>query len=89
MLSAYLNVYNTCLVILKRRGYQLRCELPDENWIAEKDGFKFFANNPIELIGLVGIYDEIKPASDIEYWWKLDDPDLFSELCPDSYNGKP
>mgnify|MGYP003381520028 CR=1 FL=1 len=82
MLSAYLNLYNTCLVILKRRGFELRCEMPGENWLAMKDGFSFRADNPIELLGVVGIYEEIKPATDSEYWWRLDQPDLLTELSP-------
>ncbi len=84
MLSSYLNVYNTCLVILKRRGFKLRFELPAENWIAEKDGFMFLADNPIELLGLVGLHDYIKPESDTEDWWKIDQPDLIKELLPDA-----
>lgn len=82
MLSSYPNVHNTCLILLERKGYVLRCEMPEENWIAEKDGFKFFADNPIELLGLVAIRQELQPAADTEYWWKLDEPDLFSKLCP-------
>jgi len=56
--------------------------MPGENWLAMKDGFSFRADNPIELLGVVGIYEEIKPATDSEYWWRLDQPDLLTELSP-------
>jgi|JI6StandDraft_1071083.scaffolds.fasta_scaffold457332_2 hypothetical protein len=78
MLSSYVNVYNTCLVLLDRQGYALRCEMPQEVWFAEKEGFIFRADNPIELLGLVTIRQELKPTADTEYWWKLDEPDLLS-----------
>lgn len=82
MLSSYVNVYNTCLVLLKRQGYAVRCEMPQEDWVAEKDGFVFRADNPIELLGLTAIRQELKPTSDSEYWWKIDEPDLLSKLSP-------
>jgi hypothetical protein len=37
-LSAYLNVYNTALVVLERKGWSLRYDKPHEWWFAEKDG---------------------------------------------------
>ena len=79
MLSSYLNVYNTCLVLLRRKGYELVLEKP-ETWIAKKDGFVFRADNPIELLGLVGIREELKPTADVENWWKLDEPNVLAEL---------
>ena len=84
MLSSYPNVYNTCLIILQRRGFKLRCELPAENWIAEKSGFTFLADNPIELLGLVGIHDELRPESDTDDWWKIEKPDIHQELLSDA-----
>ncbi|MBL8009218.1 MAG: hypothetical protein JNJ64_01320 [Flavobacteriales bacterium] len=79
MLSSYINVYNTCLVLLRRKGYRITLEM-EEMWTAEKDGFVFKADNPIELLGLVGIREELKPVADIEYWWKLDEPNVLSEF---------
>ena len=81
-LSSYPNVYNTCLVILQRRGFTLSCAQNDDQWFAEKGGLNFQADNPIELLGLIGVYEEIKPITASEYWWKIDEPDLISELDP-------
>lgn len=49
-------------------------------WFAEKDGFYFCADNPIELLGLVAVRDHMKPAEDVSYWWRTDGPDLHAEF---------
>lgn len=87
-LGATGNVINTCLLIIKEKGYSLSVEgeldteggLASELWIAEKDGFKFMADNGIELLGLIAIYDFKKPKEDTPYWWKIDGPDLWREV---------
>jgi hypothetical protein len=73
-LGSHGNVWETCLQLLERKGYDLsvvtteRDDAPDD-WRAEKDGFRFFADNPIELIGLVAIYEELRPTDSRAYWW--------------------
>jgi len=88
-LGSHFNVWNTCLHILRNRGYSLRVEgYLDEDggwpsaalWIAEKDSFVFKGDNPIELLGLVGIYDQVQPAADVPYWWRVNFPDIRWEL---------
>ncbi len=82
-LSSYLNVYNTALVVLERQGWVLRYDKEHEWWFAQKDGWEFLADNPIELLGLVGIYEHHGPKEKREYWWKIDEPDLLSHLDPE------
>ena len=93
-LGSHVNVRNTCLQILRIRGYKLTIqgELDDEGcyptdalWIAEKDGFRFMADNPIELFGLIGIYDYVQPKEDIPYWWRIEGPDIWSELMAETF----
>jgi hypothetical protein len=88
-LASHGNVYNTCLRILRARGFELAVSgepQPDGNypverqWFARKEGFYFCADNPIELLGLVAVYDYVRPADDRPYWWKVDGPDVESEL---------
>jgi hypothetical protein len=88
-LASHSNVYNACLLILRRRGFALRvagertpdgCYPPNALWIAEKDGFSFCGDNPIELLGLVAVYDHMQPEEDRSYWWRLEGPDLWTEL---------
>ena len=81
-LSSYINVFNTCLVLLRREGFNLAHSKSDDTWTAEKEGFSFLADNPIELLGLVSIYQKIDTREYGEYWWKIDEPDILSELVP-------
>lgn len=83
MLSSYPNVYNTCPVILQRKGFSLSHEKETDSWFAEISTFKLKADNPIELLGLAAIYEEQKPKSDSEYWWQISAPDLLGELDPE------
>jgi hypothetical protein len=82
-LSSYPNVYNTCLVIIERRGFKLSYDRTAEAWFAEKRGFTLRADNPAELLGIVSIFEEIEPVEHGEYWWKIDEPDLLSKLDPE------
>ena len=84
MLSSYPNVFNSCLVILQRKGYTLSYEKETDTWLAEISGFQFKADNPIELLGLAAIYEDRKPDTDSEYWWQINDPYLLGELDPES-----
>jgi hypothetical protein len=88
-LSSHINVWNTCLRILRQRGFALRVsgELradggypTDALWIAEKDGFYFCADNPIELLGLVAVHDFVRPREDVPYWWQVEGSDIYAEL---------
>lgn len=40
---------------------------------AEKDGFVLLADNPIELLGLAAIYEDVRPSEHRPYWWSIDD----------------
>jgi hypothetical protein len=82
-LSSYLNVYNTCLVILRRRGFVLAYDRTNDSWSAQKDEYSFRADNPIELLGLTTIFEEIQPQDRNEYWWMLREPNILAELDPE------
>lgn len=93
-LGSNLNVWNACLRILRLREYSLKvegeldedgCWPTDALWIAEKDGFRFMGDNPIELLGLVGIYDHVRPAEDTDYWWRVAGEDIRSELMLEAF----
>jgi hypothetical protein len=88
-LGSHANVWNTCLSILRQNGYVLEVSgEPDDDgsrpsdvlWTAEKDGFRFAADNPIELLGLIGIRDHLQPQADTPYWWYIDGPDIADQL---------
>lgn len=77
-LSYYTNVHNTALVVLERKGYRLWTE--NEVYCAEKDGWDFMADDPVQLLGVVAIYEFQKPAEYQEYWWRLREPSLLHDL---------
>jgi hypothetical protein len=88
-LGSHANAYNTCLRILRARGFALRvegemtadgCYPTDALWVAEKEGFSFLGDNPIELLGLVAVYDHVRPTEPRPYWWSVDGPDIWGEL---------
>ena len=88
-LSSHINVWNTCLHILRARGYTLAVigdPEPDgsypvtKSWVAMKDRFNLTADNPIELLGLAAVSEFTGPTQYRPYWWKLDGPDITAEL---------
>jgi len=82
-LGSYPNVFNTCLVILRRKGFSIGYDRSADQWTAEKGGFTFLADNPIELLGLGSVFEELSPTKDSEYWWQLLEPDILGELDPE------
>jgi hypothetical protein len=90
-LSSHSNVYNTCLRILRKKGFQLITEYEvDENqsiipssqfWRAIKNGYELVASNPIELLGLATIYEYKQPSDEpSSYWWTVDGENIWEEL---------
>jgi hypothetical protein len=79
-LSAYLNVYNTALVVLERKGWLLRYDKERGWWFAQKDGWELLADDPMQLLGLVAIFEHHDPKEKTEYWWKIDEPNLLSQF---------
>jgi hypothetical protein len=86
-LSYYSNVHNTALVILQRKGYRVWTKpnaKGDGKWIcAEKDGWDFLAGDPVQLLGIVSIFEFHQPSDCPDYWWKIDDPWLCDSI-PDT-----
>ncbi|MDB5335272.1 MAG: hypothetical protein JWN70_891 [Planctomycetaceae bacterium] len=96
-LSSQANVYNTCLRILRDRGHELEVSgdqlddgiyPTDLHWIARKNGFTFSADNPIELLGLVAIFDFKQPTEDCPYWWTVEGADVWSQLMETAFPDK-
>jgi hypothetical protein len=87
-LGSHLNVWNTCLIILRERGWKLGLEGDEEAdltkicmWSAEKNGYDLWADNPIELLGLAAVYDQQAPTGEPEpYWWRVEGDDIYDEL---------
>ena len=94
-----LNVWNTCLAILRENGYQLslraddpETELTECFWVAEKDGYDLWASDPIQLLGLSFVHCYHAPKGPpTSYWWRIEGPDIIEELVqarwPEENNG--
>ena len=78
-LFEYSNVYNTALLMLRERGYQLWYN-KDGLFGAEKDGWDFFSDSPCGLLGLVTIFESTKPPEFQEYWWRREGEELYGHL---------
>jgi hypothetical protein len=89
-LSSHINVWETCLQLMNRRGYRLEMSYADDEdgglstWSAAKDGFTFMADDPIQLLGLITVYEDVQPEDNRAYWWcaKTDrsHPGLYDQL---------
>jgi hypothetical protein len=79
-LSYYSNVHNTALVILQRKGYRLWAEQDGDLICAEKDGWDFMADDPVQLPGVIAIYEFHHPPACSESWWKIDEPWLCGSI---------
>jgi hypothetical protein len=79
-LSYYTNVHNTALVVLKRKGFRVWTQQGGDLICAEKDGWEFMAFDPVQLLGLISIYESRRPRKYSEYWWKIDEPGLLKSV---------
>jgi hypothetical protein len=79
-LSEYTNVYNTALVVLQQKGFQVWYDKKLDAYLAEKDGWDFLSQTPCGLLGVIAIFEHKRPSAYGEYWWKEDEPDLFQKL---------
>ena len=85
-LATTTDVYNTCLHILKKRNNELRIEEGESEifpikWFAKKDDFEFIGHNPVELLGLIAVYEYNYPVdASNPYWWLIEGEDVYDEL---------
>lgn len=88
-LFSHLNVWNTCLLLLREFGYTLHAsghpahrEYPSRlRWHARMpDGTDLSADTPIELLGLASLHRYHRPSVGKDYWWRIDGPPLLKEL---------
>jgi hypothetical protein len=79
-LSEYSNVYNTALLILQQKGFQVWYDERTSRFWAEKDGWDFTAESPCGLLGVVAIYEFRQPSAWREYWWREEGPDVYDHL---------
>lgn len=72
-ISAAANVEIPAYLTLREKGYKVYWKRTDEEkeyWYAEKDNLNFMAEGPIELLGVVGVY-ELRGQN-----WKASDAEI-------------
>jgi hypothetical protein len=79
-LSEYTNVYNTALLVLRKKGYQLWFDQLTQDYCAEQNGWGFRSPSPCGLLGLVAIFEFKQPESYAEYWWRESGEELYERL---------
>lgn len=79
-LYAYSNVENTALVLIQRKGFQIWFDDEEQLYYAEKDGWDFAAAGAVELLGTIAIFEHHNPEVFKEYWWRIENPVLISNL---------
>lgn len=72
-LSEYTNVYSTAIHILKKKGFQVWYDESSHTYWCERDGWDFRSDSPCGLLGLVAIFEEKRPKTFSEYWWREDE----------------
>jgi len=81
---AHVNIENTCLRILRSKGYLLNVYEDGNNdlYEARHGDYNFLAHDPIALLGLVAIYEyKGQPnGSPQPYWWVVKGEDIRKEL---------
>ena len=69
--------------MLKKRGWRywvVGKGQGEEQFWAERDGWDLSATSPVELLGLVMIYETKQPQDYTEYWWREQGPDVLSRI---------
>jgi len=79
-LAEYSNVYNSALLILRNKGFQVWLDESTGLYCAEKDGWDFQADTPCGLLGVVAIFEYKQPSEYREYWWREEGQDIYSNL---------
>ncbi len=83
-LATYTNVLNTALVVLQRKGYRVWSNQDESMWYAERQGWDFQADDPIQLLGLIAIFEYHHPSEYREYWWQIQEPFLLDRIPKNS-----
>lgn len=81
-LSYHSNVHDSALALLRRKGFQVWKDGQSQHYGAERDGWDFFAYDPVELVGLVAMFEASAPAAYCEYWWRDDSARGLEQTLP-------
>ncbi|WP_430792012.1 hypothetical protein [Actinoplanes sp. G11-F43] len=85
-LSEHVNVYTTAIAVLEQKGFSVWYDRGRDTFCAQRDGWDFWADNPISLLGLVAVFEHKNPTEFVSNWWVTEGsvryPDV-PETAPD------
>lgn len=61
-LSEHVNVYTTAIAVLEHKGFSVWYDRKQDAYCAQRDGWDFWAENPVSLLGLAAIFEYKKPS---------------------------
>jgi hypothetical protein len=84
-LAEAMNTYNPALFIIKNKGFDIKIRLNEnqdeiERWIAKKKDLEVIGFNPLSLLGLVIIAEQLG-----ENWRQTDTGNLYDEILEQDF----
>jgi hypothetical protein len=71
-LSEHVNVYTTAIAVLENKGFSVWYNRKQDAYCAQRDGWDFWADNPVSLLGLAAIFEFKKPIEFASRWWETE-----------------
>ncbi|GGN85532.1 hypothetical protein GCM10010112_66040 [Actinoplanes lobatus] len=71
-LSEHVNVYTTAIAVLEQKGFSIWYDRENDTFCAQRDGWDFWADNPISLLGLAAIFEYKNPSEYTNRWWETE-----------------
>lgn len=69
-LSEHVNVYTTAIAVLEQKGFSIWYDRKNDTFCAQRDGWDFWADNPVSLLGLIAIFEYKNPSDYTSRWWE-------------------
>jgi len=71
-LSEHVNVYTTAIAVLENKGFSIWYDRKQDAYCAQRDGWDFWADNPVSLLGLAAIFEYKNPSEYTSRWWETE-----------------
>lgn len=83
-LADAMNTYNPALALITKKGYKIRIEPSDNNeeagnWCAKKEDDNFIASDPLRLLALISLWEELGES------WNIGHENLYDKLLEETF----
>ena len=79
-LSEHVNVYTTAIAVLEQKGFSIWYDKRRDSFCAQRDGWDFWADNPVSLLGLAAIFEHQNPSEYTSRWWETEGSMRYPDL---------